>query len=331
MSWTEVHDEAEHLEHAVSDRLIERIDEMLGRPAVDPHGDPIPGPGRHGRRAATTTRLLTCPLGRSRYGPPRERSGPRVPRSSSSATSSSRGRSSRVEERDAAGRQRAAARRSDRRVHDRRARGLEGAGAGRARCSLLLLARCPRRQLAQTPAPAKPAAEPFKITDNSFLVEEAFNQEPGIFQNIFGAVAHGRRLGARPSRRNGRSSRRRTSSRTRCACARRRRRHRARRHAAQLPLPGADRRARPAGILAARRAWSCRPATRARARLGIAGLQVNLPFSKQTGDWYWHWNGGLTWLPRAESRRRPADDTPEPRCRRSSPAARSTGCGRCST
>jgi len=30
------------LEHAVSDRLIERIDEMLGRPGVDPHGDPIP-------------------------------------------------------------------------------------------------------------------------------------------------------------------------------------------------------------------------------------------------------------------------------------------------
>jgi DtxR family transcriptional regulator, Mn-dependent transcriptional regulator len=42
MSWAEVHDEAERLEHAVSERLIERIDEMLGRPAVDPHGDPIP-------------------------------------------------------------------------------------------------------------------------------------------------------------------------------------------------------------------------------------------------------------------------------------------------
>ena len=40
--WDEVHDEAEHLEHAVSDRLIERIDAMLGHPAVDPHGDPIP-------------------------------------------------------------------------------------------------------------------------------------------------------------------------------------------------------------------------------------------------------------------------------------------------
>jgi DtxR family Mn-dependent transcriptional regulator len=42
MSWAEVHDEAERLEHAVSEDLIERIDEMLGRPDVDPHGDPIP-------------------------------------------------------------------------------------------------------------------------------------------------------------------------------------------------------------------------------------------------------------------------------------------------
>ena len=33
---------ADRLEHAVSERLIERMDEMLGRPAVDPHGDPIP-------------------------------------------------------------------------------------------------------------------------------------------------------------------------------------------------------------------------------------------------------------------------------------------------
>jgi DtxR family Mn-dependent transcriptional regulator len=42
MDWTEVHDDAEVLEHAVSDRLIDRMDEMLGRPQVDPHGDPIP-------------------------------------------------------------------------------------------------------------------------------------------------------------------------------------------------------------------------------------------------------------------------------------------------
>ena len=42
MSWDEVHDEAEHMEHAVSDLLVDRIDAFLGRPEVDPHGDPIP-------------------------------------------------------------------------------------------------------------------------------------------------------------------------------------------------------------------------------------------------------------------------------------------------
>ena len=42
LTWDEVHDEAEHLEHAVSDLLIDRIDAFLGRPEVDPHGDPIP-------------------------------------------------------------------------------------------------------------------------------------------------------------------------------------------------------------------------------------------------------------------------------------------------
>ncbi len=42
LDWSEVHVEAEALEHAVSERVVERIDEMLGRPAVDPHGDPIP-------------------------------------------------------------------------------------------------------------------------------------------------------------------------------------------------------------------------------------------------------------------------------------------------
>ena len=55
MSWAEVHDEAEQLEHVVSDRLIERIDEMLGRPTHDPHGDPIPdADGAHHRRAIST-------------------------------------------------------------------------------------------------------------------------------------------------------------------------------------------------------------------------------------------------------------------------------------
>src|SRR5437773_8022467 len=61
MSWAEVHDDAEQLEHVVSDRLIDRIDEMLGRPTHDPHGDPIPTTA--GEIAARhLDSLLTCPL-----------------------------------------------------------------------------------------------------------------------------------------------------------------------------------------------------------------------------------------------------------------------------
>lgn len=42
LDWSEVHEEAEHLEHAVSDKVLERMDALLGHPSVDPHGDPIP-------------------------------------------------------------------------------------------------------------------------------------------------------------------------------------------------------------------------------------------------------------------------------------------------
>lgn len=41
-AWDEVHDEAEVLEHVLSDRMLARIDEKLGHPSADPHGDPIP-------------------------------------------------------------------------------------------------------------------------------------------------------------------------------------------------------------------------------------------------------------------------------------------------
>src|SRR5436189_5165824 len=62
MSWAEVHEEAEQLEHVVSERLIERIDEMLGRPTHDPHGDPIPtAEGTIAPKHVES--LLTCPIG----------------------------------------------------------------------------------------------------------------------------------------------------------------------------------------------------------------------------------------------------------------------------
>ena len=62
MKWDEVHDEAEQLEHVVSDRLIDRIDEMLGRPTRDPHGDPIPTADGAIAKAPIDS-LMTCPVG----------------------------------------------------------------------------------------------------------------------------------------------------------------------------------------------------------------------------------------------------------------------------
>ena len=41
-SWAEVHDIAEELEHVPSDELIDKLDDFLGNPKYDPHGDPIP-------------------------------------------------------------------------------------------------------------------------------------------------------------------------------------------------------------------------------------------------------------------------------------------------
>lgn len=55
MAWDEIHEEADQLEHAASDRLIDRMDAILGRPATDPHGDPIP---RDGTNAAVPAVVL---------------------------------------------------------------------------------------------------------------------------------------------------------------------------------------------------------------------------------------------------------------------------------
>ena len=56
LTWDEVHEEAEHMEHAVSDWLIDRIDSALGYPETDPHGDPIPR--RDGSIEDTASRSL---------------------------------------------------------------------------------------------------------------------------------------------------------------------------------------------------------------------------------------------------------------------------------
>ena len=99
MSWAEVHDEAERLEHAVSERLIDRIDEMLGRPAVDPHGDPIPTP-RARSRGRITLDLLTAPTRRRRSRVTRVIDQDASSCASSSSTISFPGRTITVEARD---------------------------------------------------------------------------------------------------------------------------------------------------------------------------------------------------------------------------------------
>lgn len=293
MNWAEVHDEAEHLEHAVSDRLIERMDEMLGRPVVDPHGDPIPD-----SQGAVTLpdyeSLLTC----STSTPVT------VQRVSDQSVEFLRfiernelrpGQTVEVRDRDAAADS----------VELRTATGTDCTIGARAASKVLVRAVALILAAAFTAGPgAAPlraqAAEPFRIADNSFLVEEAFNQEAGVVQNI----ATGLRIGGgwaasftqewpAPSQR----------------------------HQLSYTLAWQDGLAGfglgDSLINYRYQAWlegSRRPAFSPRASLvlptgdagrdrgrGSYGVQVNLPFSKQAGDIYWHWNAGLTWLPQAEA------------------------------
>ena len=63
-TWDTVHEEAERLEHAVSDTMVERMAAVLGNPAVDPHGDPIPTPDGDIHEAASIP-LSEVPAGTS--------------------------------------------------------------------------------------------------------------------------------------------------------------------------------------------------------------------------------------------------------------------------
>jgi DtxR family Mn-dependent transcriptional regulator len=61
-SWDEVHDEAEVLEHSISDRLLEAINSHLGQPSADPHGDLIPAADGSTTRVAAVL-LADAPTG----------------------------------------------------------------------------------------------------------------------------------------------------------------------------------------------------------------------------------------------------------------------------
>src|SRR5262249_3134806 len=61
LDWSEVHAEAEELEHAISDKVMDRIDTLLGHPSVDPHGDPLPSAKGQGSDSPMTS-LADCAI-----------------------------------------------------------------------------------------------------------------------------------------------------------------------------------------------------------------------------------------------------------------------------
>jgi DtxR family Mn-dependent transcriptional regulator len=192
-AWDEVHDEAEQLEHAVSDRLIDRIDEMLGRPEADPHGDPIPD-SEGLVKPQDAQNLLTCPL-RTPVVVSRVIDQDRVFLRFIEQNNLKPGESIEVEDRDSASDSVQVRGKDDRRITI----GTKAASkllVNVARVLILVALFGGAAFAQQNPATGPTAApgassRPFEITDNSFLVEEAFNQEAGIFQNIFGLYRPG--------------------------------------------------------------------------------------------------------------------------------------------
>src|SRR3954466_9915552 len=63
LDWSEVHAEAEELEHTISDKVLDRIDALLDHPSVDPHGDPIPT-ARGDVKDAPMKSLADCDIGK---------------------------------------------------------------------------------------------------------------------------------------------------------------------------------------------------------------------------------------------------------------------------
>ncbi len=76
--WDEVHEEAERLEHVTSDQLERKLDESLGFPSADPHGDPIPSAAGN-VRSRTSRPLAACGAGDRVEDRACERPGPGAP------------------------------------------------------------------------------------------------------------------------------------------------------------------------------------------------------------------------------------------------------------
>lgn len=290
LRWDEVHDEAELLEHVVSDRLIDRMDEMLGRPKTDPHGDPIPN-AKGVVKAQEAQSLLTCPLG-TRVTVTRVIDQDKPFLRFIEKNSLKPGESIEVEDRDDASDSVRVRGKDDRRIT---------IGARAASKLLVQVAHVVMLVILWGSAAfAQGRARPFEIIDNSFFVEEAFNQEAGIFQNIATFKMHARddwlATFTQEWPLHGRT------------------------HQISYTIPFGSATTGRAGLSDAlinyrvqlligdngTLAFSPRislivPSGDHRRGLGSGGVgwQVNLPFSEQAGDTYLHWNLGFTHIPSA--------------------------------
>ena len=303
LRWDEVHDEAEQLEHVVSERLIQRMDEMLGRPEVDPHGDPIPDAhGTFPQRELHT--LLTCPL--------------HVPVTVMRVADQDASFLRFVESHDLKPGQQLAVDARDEVADSVSVHGTGGRAltiGARAASKLLVeviaivflvlgFAGSSSAQTSTAPAPAAQGSDsnrPYEITDNSFFVEEAFNQEPGVVQTIYGgAFLQDSGWGISFTQEWPAPNMRHQLSFT-------------------VPFSGVDGRDG-IGDIALNYRYQLleegpgRPAIAPRLSLlvpsgdqsrglGVSGLglQVNLPVSKQVRDFYFHGNAGFSWRPSADS------------------------------
>ena len=63
LDWSEIHEEAEELEHSISEKVLEKLDVFLGNPQFDPHGHPIPSKSGVIRRLSQKS-LLDCKVGK---------------------------------------------------------------------------------------------------------------------------------------------------------------------------------------------------------------------------------------------------------------------------
>jgi Mn-dependent DtxR family transcriptional regulator len=189
LDWSEVHEDAEVLEHHISDRVLAAIDRLIGHPDEDPHGHPIPDRAGRMRRRALTPLAALNPGGRAVVREIRDADGPRMARWKAAGLvpgAEVRVRAVRaledVFELSVSGR--------------RLVTGSEGlAGV------MVEVGKSTRRRTASAPAvilvllagalgcataatDARSAEAPAPIADNSFLLEEGYNQEARVIQHI---------------------------------------------------------------------------------------------------------------------------------------------------